>query len=763
MLAMRIYMLRRLPSLLLLLCTITTVAQDYSASWKGYFSYTNVNDIAYGNGKVYAAAQNSVFSYDIALDEISTFSTIEGLSGETISAIYYSVEANALFVGYGSGLIDVVRENEDVFTVVDIVNKNAIPPNEKQINHFLERDGLLYISSDFGISLYDINRLEFDDSYFIGAAGGRLHVMQTAISGNFIYAATQEGGIRRAPSDASNLIDFANWSPVSSGNWLGIVGTENELFAINANNSLQTFDGNAFRNIAQYNNRPLNITANSTGFSVALANQIYLYDNNGNEINNIAVSEQYPGTYTSSYVDQGFLFIGTSENGLLMTSLPGSQNLLQILPDGPLRNDPFSVEAIPGEIWVVYGDYSNTFNPFPLKRRGLSHLRQETGWENISYEEALNANNLVAITINPENTEQVYISSFNSGLLEIIDGIPTQIFDETNSGLSDLPVNPTDVRINGASFDPNGNLWMTNTLVENALARKSGNTITGFSVEEIVPDFDQVIYTKLVTDRQGNVYFGSNSMGLLAYNPNTDSFAKIEGEEEANLPSDDIRALVLDNSGTLWIGTTAGLRLLFGPAQLFENPELQTTPIVILENDIPVELLNEQAIQSIAVDGSNNKWVGTLSNGVFYFSSNGQETLQQFNTSNSPLPSNIINAISIDDESGEVYFATPQGMVSFSGSAVAAADNLESVRAFPNPVRPQYNGLVTIDGLTQRANVKITDVAGNLVYEEIADGGSIQWDTTAFGRHKVASGVYLVLVTSNDASETKVAKIMIIR
>ncbi|HEA30453.1 MAG TPA: T9SS type A sorting domain-containing protein, partial [Leeuwenhoekiella sp.] len=437
--------------------------------------------------------------------------------------------------------------------------------------------------------------------------------------------------------------------------------------------------------------------------------------------------------------------------------------ILQILPDGPLRNDPFSIEAVPNELWAVYGDYSNSFNPYPLKRRGLSHFQQETGWNNISYPEALNANNMVNITINPENTEQVFISSFNSGLLEINEEIPTQLFDETNSGLSDLPVNPTDVRINGAAFDPNGNLWVTNTLVENALARKSGNDITGFSIKEIIPDFDEVIYTELVTDRQGNVYFGSNSMGLLAYNPRIDMFVKIAGEEEANLPSDDIRTLALDNSGTLWIGTTAGLRLLYGPAQVFENPEIQTNAIVILENDIPVELLNEQSIQSIAVDGSNNKWVGTLSNGVFYFSSNGQETLLQFNTSNSPLPSNTINSISIDNESGEVYFATPQGLVSYSGSAVAAAENLKAVRAFPNPVRPQYTGPVTIDGLTERANVKITDITGNLVYEEVSEGGSIQWDTTAFGRHKVASGVYMILVTSSDASETKVAKIMIIR
>ncbi len=754
---------KKILAALLFLFALSTAAQDYSASWKGYFSYTNINDITYGDGKVYAAAQNSVFSYDAATDVINTFSTIEGLSGETISAIYYSERAKALFVGYTSGLIDVVRQNEEVLTVVAIVNKTSIPPNEKQINHFLERDGILYISTGFGVSLYNTDRLEFDDSYFIGTSGGRLHVRQTAVSGAFIYAATQEGGIRRAPVMANNLIDFQNWSPVSGGNWLGIVGLGDRVFAINANNTLQSFNGNSFTTLTQYSGRPLRLTTSGTGFTVNLANTVYAYNNNGTAITTVLASEEYPGAYNTAFSAEGLLFIGTAENGLLMTSLPTAQTLLQILPDGPLRNDPFSIEAIPGELWVVYGDYSNTFNPYPLKRRGLSHLRQESSWKNISYSEALNTNNMVNITINPENTEQVFISSFNSGLLEINNDSPTQLFDETNSGLSDLPVNPTDVRINGAAFDPSGNLWMTNTLVENALARKSGDNITGLSVKEFIPDFNEITYTQLVTDSQGNIYFGSNKAGLIAYNPSTDTFAKLAGEEEANLPSDDIRTLAIDNSGTLWIGTTDGIRLLYGPAQIFENPDIQTNAIVILENNIPVELLNEQSIQNIVVDGSNNKWVGTLSNGVFYFSGNGQETLQQFNTRNSPLPSNTINSISIDEDSGEVYFATPQGLVSYAGRAVAAADDLAAVRAFPNPVRPQYTGPVTIDGLTERANVKITDITGNLVYEEVSEGGSIQWDTTAFGRHKVASGVYMILVTSSDASETKVAKIMIIR
>lgn len=753
----------RFTFLVLLLISLQSFAQDYAVQWDAYFAYTTVNDITYGNGRVYAASENSVFSYDIERDSITTFSTIEGLTSASISAIHYSEAAQSLFVGYSNGLIDVLLPDQEVFKVVAINDKTDIPPGEKRINHFTERDGSLYISTGFGISIYDINRLEFNDSYFIGAAGGRLTVRQTALAGDYIYAATQEGGLRRARFRNTNIIDFENWEPVASGNWRGVVSIEDRIYAVDNGNTLRLFDGQNFSTLSSLPENVLSIEASSTGFVIAMPTAVNSYNQNAEPVANIPNTEQFPGNYTTALLGEDFIFIGSQESGLLLSSYTGSENLLQVLPDGPLRNDPFSLATSPGRLWVVYGDYSNTFNPYPLKNRGLSLLDTQSGWLNYSYEEALSANNMVNITINPQEPEQVFMSSFNAGLLELNSGEATHLFDENNSALSAIP-GTSDVRINGAAFDPQGNLWMTNSLVENALARKSGDEITGFSIEEVIPDFNRVnSYTQLVTDAQGNVYFGSSNRGLLAYNPSTETFRRLSGEEESNLPSDDIRSLAIDNSGTLWIGTTAGLRLLYGPAQIFDNPEISTSPIVILENDIPVELLNEQSIQSITVDGSNNKWIGTLSNGVFYFSPSGQETLLQFNTTNSPLPSNTINDIGIDDQSGVVYFATPQGLVSYQGSAVAAASDLQAVRAFPNPVRPEYRGAVIIDGLTANANVKITDITGNLVYEEVSRGGSIQWDTTAFGNHRVASGVYMILVTSSDASETKIAKLMIIR
>ena len=191
--------------------------------------------------------------------------------------------------------------------------------------------------------------------------------------------------------------------------------------------------------------------------------------------------------------------------------------------------------------------------------------------------------------------------------------------------------------------------------------------------------------------------------------------------------------------------------------------KLETNQIIILEDGIPQELLYQLYISDLVVDGANNKWIGTAGNGVYYLNDDGQKTIYHFTKDNSPLPSDFIIDIEIDERTGEVFFLTEAGMVSFKGNSTAGAENLQNVIVFPNPVRPTFNGNVSITGLMDKCNVKITDIEGNLVHEAISEGGTVMWDTTVFGKKKVASGVYVVLVASEDGIETEVKKIMIVR
>ena len=174
-------------------------------------------------------------------------------------------------------------------------------------------------------------------------------------------------------------------------------------------------------------------------------------------------------------------------------------------------------------------------------------------------------------------------------------------------------------------------------------------------------------------------------------------------------------------------------------------------------------MLYGQFITDIVVDGANNKWISTAGAGLFYISADGQKTFNIFTKENSPLPSNTINDIDINVLTGEVYIATESGMISFRGTATSGAENFENVIVYPNPVRPEYNGSIFITGLMDKANVKITDIEGNLVHEGISEGGTMIWDTKAFGKYKVASGVYMLFLSSDDGGETKVKKVMIVR
>lgn len=276
---------------------------------------------------------------------------------------------------------------------------------------------------------------------------------------------------------------------------------------------------------------------------------------------------------------------------------------------------------------------------------------------------------------------------------------------------------------------------------------------------------------KIEVDKSGNIYAASYKNGVIAYQSSTGTAKMINsGIEGVDFPevyesNPRITALKTDLSSRLWIGTSDGLRVMYNPGAIFENnANVSVSPIIIEDVDgLAQELLFEQFITDIAVDGANNKWISTADAGVVQVSANGQDVLNQFTESNSPLPTNSVRSVDVDQTTGIVYFGTTRGLVAFNSKITSGQDNLENVRAYPNPVRPGYNGLVTIDGLTDNANVKITDISGNLVYEKTASGGSIQWDTRAFERHKVSSGVYLVLITGADQTETQIAKIMIIR
>ena len=765
--------MKQLVRVVLILHIFFLQAQNFENSWTGYFSYVSIKSISQGNDKIYAAAENAIFTYNLSTEEISSISTINGLSGNPISTAYYSENNGLYIIGYENGLIEIVIDGEDnVLKVVDILDKTTIPPNMKTINHFNEYNGRLYISTGFGISVYNLETLEFGDTYFIGDLGSQINITQTTVQGDLIYASSSENGIKSALVADENIIDYQQWATVIGGGYKGIQSLGVELYAVNNSNIILKFDLDVgFLQIDTFLSPVVDFRAFSGVLTITTNSSIHSFSEGYVLINEITSLFEYDYLLQAGYAFNNSFYLGTADLGMLI--VPFNVNrALQVLPEGPLYNQPFTIEASPGKLWVAFGDVDLTFNPYPLTRKGISNYRNES-WTNIKYDSLVDllgvedVNDLVFVKSNPNNPNETYMSSYQKGLLKIKNQDPTILYNETNSPL-EIPGGDEalGIRLYGSDFDKQDNFWFVQSRIDKGLIKLTPEgQFQTIDISNIINAEDELALGKLVVSREGYVFFGAVSSGLVGYNPTTNEFNKIgEALGNGNLPSTDIKALAFDNQNRLWIGTRKGLRVLYSARNFFESgADIDSQPIIILDDGVPQELLFLQSITDIEVDGSNNKWVSTATSGVFYLSSNGQETLLRFTSANSPLPSDTVLDISIDDADGTVYFATKDGLVAYDGTSTAPGEDLESVYAYPNPVRPNYFGNVTIDGLTAKANVKITDITGNLVFETTSQGGSVEWDTTAFGKYKVASGVYLVLITSDDNLLTKVAKIMIIR
>ncbi|WP_298238736.1 two-component regulator propeller domain-containing protein [uncultured Algibacter sp.] len=778
-------MFRKLILLTFFLIPLLQFSQDFSELWEGHFSYNNISEVVHGNNKIYASAENAIFSYDTVTNELEKITTINGLSGENINTINYSKTFELLIVGYENGLIEILFDNDDdVLSVVDIIEKPTILPANRGINHFNIIDNLVYIATDYGISVYDLERLEFGDTYFIGNSGEQIQVTQTTVLNDFIYASCLgNNGIRKAQVSNPNIIDFSNWQTISAGNFRAIESISNQLYTIRANRKIYRIVSDTLVELFTYPIIPESLKAVEQNLIVVLNNTVYIYDENFNPIIQASTNSEFNTKFTSATLDLEYIYVGTTNFGVLKASLDNPTIYEEIRPDGPLLNIPFALQAGPNNLWVTFGEHDLFLNPYPLNSRGISHLKDEE-WVNTPFNNVLGARSLKPISINPFMTSQVLIGSYIDGLLEVNDEIPTVLYNQNNSGLEYLisPNNPNyigDIRVSTSVFDNNGLLWTLTNFVDPALKtyNPSNNQWTPYSIEEVVPKENNG-YNDIVIGNDETKWIATYEYGLIGFNENNNSLKRILGEE-SNLPTEYVTALAMDNRNQLWIGTFKGLRVLYNTTNFFDEEFTKVDEVIILEDGIAKELLFEQFITDIKVDGSNNKWIGTNDSGLFYFSSDGQETIFHFTKDNSPLPSNRINDISIDSSSGTVYIATGKGLVSFRAGGSNPFQDLEKAFVYPNPVRPRFNIVdkkVKIKDISENVNIKITDIEGNLVAEAQSrtnqryngfnleiDGGTAYWNGKNLANNIVASGVYLIMLSDLDTFETKVLKLMVVR
>ena len=348
-------------------------------------------------------------------------------------------------------------------------------------------------------------------------------------------------------------------------------------------------------------------------------------------------------------------------------------------------------------------------------------------------------------------------------------------FETSNGGLQTISNDTNEasygwLRVKDMIIDQNGLLWITNSLVEKGLAHMN---VDGDWLSYNISSYN----TKnshlgdIIIDNQGKKWFIiAKGGGIIVYDDNgspediNDDNDRLltSAPGQGNLPSNTVYSIALDNDGEVWVGTDNGIGVFYQTSEVFGlNGDCQQ---ILVETDGYVEpIITNESVTAIAIDGANRKWLGTKSSGVFVYSPDGRRKVKHFTEENSPILSNKINHISIDDNSGEVFISTEKGLISYKGEATAGGDKHGNVIVYPNPVKENYNGPIAIKNVVENSDIKITDIRGNLIKTTTAFGGQAIWDGKNKNGKRASTGVYLVFSTNSSGLETNVAKILFIK
>jgi len=775
-------MIKRLFVFLIFSTSLISAQVDYSDSWEDFFSYNNVKDFIKSENIMYALSDNAIFTYDFTTQEINKLSSVQGLSGETTSAIHYSTQSDRLVIGYKNGLVEVVDSDGSITISADILNFNQT--GEKSINDIFEYQGKLYLATSFAIIEYDIDQLEFGDTFFIGNNSTDIKINEIVVLNDFIYAAT-ERGIYKADINNANLIDFNNWNLISSvnNNYSNIIIFNSKIYTTLNKKLFEVTETNEIVLIEDYTSSIVSLKGSSTNLSVVLNSSVNIYSTNFDLVlqNNADINSDY--ILNTAFAENNQLFLATKQFGILSSLISDDIIFQEIHPEGPVSNDVFSVSAQSNELWIVYGGFGPTYGPIQRKL-GFTHFNGES-WFTAMNDPLNSFPDLVDVALDPTDKNKVFISGFGDtqsintyntgGLFEVQNNEITNFYNNLNSPLADIVeniANRVTIRVSGSVFDTQGNLWVANIGVSNELKKFSNGSWTEFDISAGKPE-NSFGLSDIVIDINNTVWIGTRDDGIIAFNENGNRIrGLINTPTQGSLPNRKVESIAVDKDNRIWIGTISGLVVFSNASGVFDADVVDAQPVIFEEDGIAKKLLGDQYISTIAVDGANNKWFGTSDGGVTYTNPNGQTTIANFSKENSPLPSDRITKISVDKESGKVFFATDKGIVAYNSNVAPFGEILGEVYAYPNPVR-KFHNTVTIDGrngtnLPKGTNVKILDIAGNLVYEtnviegQELQGGKVIWDKKNLAGNNVASGIYIVLLANEDASETSSTKIAII-
>lgn len=738
-------------------------AQDIPiGTWQDHLSYNNGVSVTYGNGVAYCASQSAIFSYDNGEKTIERLNLISGLSDIEVSSIKFNPYNNKLILGYKNGNIDIIDANKSITNLAFIKNNSNVS-GIKSINHIYLINQFAYLATGFGIVVINTDKNEVTDTYMFGNLGAAVYTNAVAFDNSYIYAATNEG-VFFADKNSSNLADYNEWSKLTdlgNNNYTNIVYFSNKLVvSLDSPNwgsdSIFYNVGNSWIKLISTGLNINRIAVFSNKLLIA-GSGVYIYDANFNQEKIIYThANSFSIDAAEAHLDEnGYYWIADKTNGLLKQK--DNWNVEKIVPNGPNTSSAFALDVQEGLTWVTSGGYGNN------RSSAIFNYRENYEWNAVPsrIQNPTNSSwlsDLVSVAINPENTNQVFVGSWNAGLLEFNNGSLIQVYNAQNSVLDSVFFGITSV--SGMAFDQNNNLWVTSSYSTNILAVKTpSNNWYNFSLPGLSSSNSE--YKKVIVDKNNFVWIvDAKNLKLLTFDYNSTFDNKNDDRSISPTTTAEMITLVEDLDGKIWFGTSQGVMVMYNPANVFSGEAI--SPIYIQQDGQTQLLLETERVNAIAVDGANRKWIGTQNSGVFLMSEDGSEEVLHFTMDNSPIFSNNIYDIKINNKTGEVFIATEKGLISYKGTATEVQDDFKNVFVYPNPVREDYHGVIAIRGLVKDTDVRITDISGNLVSQTKSLGGQAIWDGKDLNGNRVQTGVYMVFNASPDGELSMAAKILFI-
>lgn len=753
-----------------------TYAQHRQGSWQDYLSYARASKIALSPDKVYCATGGGIIFYDTRDNSINKLAKTVDLSDFEIQTIGWSEENKVLIVAYKNCNIDLIFEKK-IVNLPDIKRKQI---TGKKINGISIIDNEAYLACSFGIVVLNLQKQEVKDTYIIGESGGYMSVNDVEADSEYLYAAT-DNGILRADRHNSNLLDFNSWKrieniPRANGKFNHLAFHAGKIIANYTpeawfEDEMYVLNGESWEPYRREIKFAADMQVNGNYLTIASRRQIFIVDENHN-ISSHITSYRFPDKEVSS-IDplsvalsaDGTIWIADESQSFIRHS---NDNYERITYSGPIDNTIFSLHQIGSALWVTPGNKTGWIAPrfSRFSNNRWSHFSKNEFPQMDEY------HNIHRIAVDPKNENHFFAASWGGGLLEFENDELVHRYENHNSPLATaLPGSPNApyVRIGGMDFDSEGNLWLTNSEVAvNLLKFTPDKKWEGITLPEVANNYKigDLLVTKnddkWIIMQGGNDAYVVDKTGKQKKRLLVTSYFNNGVHEEFNRMND-ILSIVEDLKGAIWIGTTKGVAVYSSPERIWESEKFYASqPGLDLNDGLYHRLLGTENVTAIAVDGANRKWLGTSNSGVYLVSENGEKEIQHFTTGNSPLISDNITSLAINEKTGEVFIGTYAGIVSYQGDAVAPNKVFSDVYVYPNPVRETWDGPVIITGLVESTDVKITDITGNLVYQTTSLGGQAVWNGKNLSGNRVKTGVYLVFCTDKFGEETHIEKLLFI-